>query len=180
MPVLWIDGPPPFSIFLVFRVGRADETLAVSGITHLVEHLAFPHGHADEVGHNGTTELTRTTFYAWGDPSDAAQFIHRVSIGLSRPAVANIEAQKSIILTEEAGSAGGTVSELLLERYGPLGPGIVGYRQLGLHGIGAGHVEAWSSRFFTADNAIVCMTGPPPQRLALELPRGQRIPAAES
>jgi hypothetical protein len=47
-----IDGIPvftapllpglPFVAGMVFRVGRCDETLRTSGITHLVEHLALP------------------------------------------------------------------------------------------------------------------------------------------
>jgi hypothetical protein len=44
-PQLIAPGPGPLSAGLVFRVGQADETLAWSGITHMVEHLAlFRHG----------------------------------------------------------------------------------------------------------------------------------------
>lgn len=42
VPTFWTDGPGRFSAGLVFRVGRVDETLVTSGITHLVEHLALP------------------------------------------------------------------------------------------------------------------------------------------
>lgn len=38
VPVLWSgEGRGRFSVGLVFRVGRADETLATSGLTHLLE-----------------------------------------------------------------------------------------------------------------------------------------------
>jgi hypothetical protein len=41
VPVFWADAPRPYEVQLLFRMGRADETLATSGITHLVEHLAM-------------------------------------------------------------------------------------------------------------------------------------------
>ncbi|MGZ8758419.1 MAG: hypothetical protein ACXWXC_10795 [Aeromicrobium sp.] len=84
VPLLWVDAPPPYHLFLMFRVGRADEELTNSGITHLVEHLVFPHDHTADSSSNGATTLTNTVFYAWGSPDDAAAFITRVATSLSR------------------------------------------------------------------------------------------------
>lgn len=39
VPVFWADAAPPYELQL--RVGRADETLATSGITHILEDLAM-------------------------------------------------------------------------------------------------------------------------------------------
>jgi zinc protease len=177
VPLLWIDAPPPFRLFLMFRVGQADEELTNSGISHLVEHLAFPHDHSPDAPSNAATTLTNTVFYAWGDPDEAAAFIHRTAATLTRLPLERIDHQRSIILTEESSGAGGPAAELLSERYGARAHGVVGYRQLGLHRLTAADVSAWSLRHYTADNAILCATGPPPGRLALELPRGQRMPA---
>ena len=38
VPAFWADAPPPYELQL--RVGRAHETLATSGSTHIVEDLA--------------------------------------------------------------------------------------------------------------------------------------------
>ena len=39
VPVIWAEAPGPIRATLMFRVGRVDERLPWSGITHLVEHL---------------------------------------------------------------------------------------------------------------------------------------------
>lgn len=177
VPVLWAEAPPPYTISLIFRVGQADEQLTNAGITHLVEHLAFPHDHRTDIGYNGSTGLTETMFYAWGDPDESAAFLRQVSGTLTRLPRERIEAQRGIILTEESGAPASALGELLIARYGSRGPGVAGFRQTGIHQITPSAVEAWASRFFTADNAILCMTGPPPPRLTLELRRGERVPA---
>jgi predicted Zn-dependent peptidase len=177
VPLLWMEGPPPFTMFLIFRVGQADERLQIAGITHLVEHLAFPHDHGDAVGNNGTTDLTSTRFFAWGEPDEAAQFMRRVSQTLSRLPIDRLDQQRDIIATEEQRWAVTPGGELLIARYGARAHGLAGFRQLGLRAITPSEVTDWAARYFTAGNAIVCMTGPPPGRLSLELPDGPNRPA---
>lgn len=177
VPLLWIDGPPPFTMFLIFRVGQADERLQTAGITHLVEHLAFPHDHADAVANNGTTDLTSTRFFAWGEPEEAAEFLHRVSRTLSRLPVDRLDQQRDIIATEEQRWAVTPIGELLIARYGARAHGVAGFRQIALPVITPEQVTDWAARYFTTGNAVVCMTGPPPGRLALQLPDGPSRPA---
>ncbi|MGZ8724296.1 MAG: hypothetical protein ACXWYG_09670, partial [Aeromicrobium sp.] len=155
VPLLWVDAPPPYHLFLMFRVGRADEELTNSGITHLVEHLVFPHDHTADSSSNGATTLTNTVFYAWGSPDDAAAFITRVATSLSRLPLDRIDHQRSIIFTEEESGGGGAAAELLTERFGARRHGVVGFRQLGLHRLGPREVAEWSRRHFTSDNAIL-------------------------
>jgi hypothetical protein len=51
VPVFWTESGDEMLAGLVFRVGRADESLARGGITHLVEHLAlYPLGVDGEAG----------------------------------------------------------------------------------------------------------------------------------
>lgn len=176
VPLLWNDGPPPFSAVLNFRVGRADEQLSNSGITHLVEHLAFPHDHNQDANCNGSTGLTTTSFYAWGEPDEAAAFIRQTSVALAKLGIDRVDHQRSVILTEEVSSGGGVVADLLVERYGARGQGVVGFRQLGIHRLKGADVQGWATRYFTADNAILCINGRPPDGLSLELPRGEPIP----
>ena len=126
----------------MFRVGQADENLPTSGVTHLIEHLAFPHDHRDGVANNGTTRLLTTEFFAWGDPRDAAEFLHRVTRGISRLAVDRIDQQRSIIATQERRWAITPRGELQICR-GAHGPGVVGFRGLGLRQLDAATIEAY-------------------------------------
>ena len=174
---LWVDAPPPFRVLLLFRVGQADEQLTNSGISHLVEHLAFPHDHDADARSNGATSLTSTAFYAWGDPTDAAAFINDITASLTNLPLSRLEQQRSIILVEEETRGRGPLAELLAERFGARAHGVVGFPSLGLHRVGPDDVANWSTRYYTADNAVLCCTGPPPTRLSLCLPRGQKIPA---
>jgi predicted Zn-dependent peptidase len=140
--------------------------------------LAFPHDHSADASSNGATTLTDTRFYAWGNADEAASFIGRIASTLPRLPLDRIDQQRSIILAEEAAGGGGASAELLTERYGARRHGVVAFRQLGLHKLVPADVADWSARYFTADNAILCASGPPSGRLALELPRGQRTPLA--
>ena len=177
VPLLWIDAPPPFTMFLVFRVGQADERLQTAGITHLVEHLAFPHDHADGVANNGSTDLTSTRFFAWGDAGEAAAFLHQVSRTLRHLPLDRLDQQRDIIATEESRWVVTPGGELLVARYGARAHGLPGFRQLGLRAVQGAQVKDWAARYFTADNAVVCMTGPPPASVGLELRSGPRRPA---
>ena len=41
VPCIWEAGEGPLQAGLVFGVGRADEQLSISGVTHAIEHLAL-------------------------------------------------------------------------------------------------------------------------------------------
>ena len=63
----------PLQAGLVFGVGRADESMLVAGITHVVEHLAFQRlGHLTYF-HNGTVDSVCTRFFVAGDPEDVVR-----------------------------------------------------------------------------------------------------------
>src|SRR2546423_15677274 len=73
-----IDGVPVFSApadgplraALLFRVGKAAETLANNGITHLVEHLALTAVGQQHYQSNGFVEGLLTGFGFTGPPSN--------------------------------------------------------------------------------------------------------------
>ena len=66
-------------------------------------------------------------------------------------------------------------------RFGPVGHGLIGYDEYGLHGVDGDAIAAWVGRCFTRQNAVVWLTGEPPETLSLELPSGERLapPAPE-
>src|SRR5581483_10436757 len=86
-----IDGVPtliaptsgPMTAGLTFRVGRSDETLATSGITHLVEHLALHRHGLAEYHYNGASSSTYTTFQAQGSEADIVSYLTGVCESLA-------------------------------------------------------------------------------------------------
>jgi hypothetical protein len=86
------------------------------------------------------------------------------------------------ILTTEGGQRGGSmVTALLSARWGARTYGTASFDEFGLYRLGEDEAQAWADRYFVADNAVLFMTGGPPDGFRLELPRGERqtLPAAE-
>src|SRR5437879_917846 len=82
VPVYSLDVPGQMRAVLTFRVGVADETLPMRGVTHLVEHLAMRPllqgiGTRDRV--NARVEPLRTRFLVTGEPSEISTFLAEVT-----------------------------------------------------------------------------------------------------
>ena len=74
--VLWADTGPGATVgALSFGVGRADETAATGGITHLVEHLALARFGQQDFEHNGFVDGTRSVLHAAGTPAEVAEHL---------------------------------------------------------------------------------------------------------
>lgn len=67
-----------------------------------------------------------------------------------------------------------TVAGLLHERFGALGPGLAVLTGPGFDRLSAEHVVAHAARFLVAGNAVLHLTGPPPQGLRIVLPADPR------
>lgn len=164
---------------LVFRVGWADETLAVRGLTHLVEHLALHDVAAHDVHHNGETHATYTHFYAQGSPQQVVRVLNGVCAWLRERPTHRLEVEKDVLRAEEQGR-GGAVRAAALYRYGARGYGLEGYPELGLPGIDETLVRVWAQEAFTRSNAVLWLAGAHvPDGLDLSLPEGvpQPLPA---
>jgi predicted Zn-dependent peptidase len=174
VPVFWAEAPAPFTAALVFRVGRADETLGTSGVTHLVEHLAlFPIGRT-RFESNGFVDDTHTTFYASGAVDEVVGFIHAVTRTLAGLPLHRLELEKRVLMTESANAGGSGYARLLALRFGAQSFGLAQFDELGLQRLSAEEVAAWAAERFVAGNAALWLTGPPPDSLRLELPSGRR------
>ncbi len=160
---------------LMFRVGRFDETLPTSGITHLVEHLALSELAAAKYQLNGEVSGRFTTFLMESaSPPDVADFVAAVCQGLAADHPARLEQEKRVLRTEAASRGGsGALGTCLIERYGATGPGLAGYEEFGLRTLGWDQVVAWRCRWFVAGNAVLCILGEVPVGLRIELPRGE-------
>jgi zinc protease len=162
---------------LVFRVGTADETLPRRGITHLAEHLALAPLHGVSYWCNGWVEQSCTTFYAEGGVAEVGEFLERVTRSLGALPLDRLEVECDVLRTEAAERSPDLHSRLMNMRFGAVGHGVGCYREFGLRSVGASQVEAWARERFTAGNAVLWMTAPPPGDLVLELRPGERIPA---
>jgi hypothetical protein len=175
VPTLLAPTHGPMHAGLIFRVGRADETLATAGITHLVEHLAlYRHGLPD-YHFNGATESVFTSFHMQGGEGDVVAFLAGVCDSLVDMPMDRLAVEKEILRTEAAGRRSGVNRQLPLWRYGAVGYGLVSYPEWGLTGIGPEHVHHWVRSWFTRENAVLWIAGRGiPTGLRLRLPSGVR------
>jgi zinc protease len=160
---------------LLFRVGRADETLARSGITHLIEHLALHRHGLTDYHSNGATGMLETHFYVQGSDDDIVAFLTGVCDSLFELPLDRLETEKAILRTEEAGRGRGANNELPLWRYGAQGYGLISYPEWGLDQLHPEDVRQWTQTWFTRENAALWIAGDHvPADLRLRLRSGAR------
>ena len=82
IPTLYAPRQGEITAGLFFRVGRADETLATAGITHLVEHLALHRLGLTDLHYNGATANTYTLFHVTGSEEDVVTHLNSVCAAL--------------------------------------------------------------------------------------------------
>lgn len=172
--------PGPLAAGLLFRVGSADETLATSGITHLVEHLALHHHGLGDLHYNGATAPTHTHFHVTGTPSDITEYLNGVCAALRDLPMERLETEKEILRTEAAGKSSGPAHSAALWRYGADSYGLVAYREFGLYKITEHDVRDWARTWFTRENAVLWIAGDADLKaldLDLGLPSGEWRPA---
>jgi predicted Zn-dependent peptidase len=176
VPAVWAESDGPFGASLSFRVGRADETLARSGLAHLVEHLAL-YAFGEDPDHNGFVDGIRTVFHRTGDPEEIVDFFGELCPRLHALPLDRIETEKRILRSEAAGRNWTIHDRLADRRYGAASYGLGSYVELGLPALTGDDVSAWARRYASRGNAVLALTGPPPSGLKLELPHGSRVPA---
>lgn len=178
-----VDGVPavaakrsgPLTAGLVFRVGRADETLATAGITHLVEHLALHRFGVGEHHFGGATGADHTYFEMAGSEAEVVAFLSGVCASLSDLPMERLETEKSVLRTEESRRGGG--GQLARHRYGAQGYGLTDFLELGVPRLGPAEVAHWARTWFTRENAALWVAGEQvPAGLRLRLPPGVRRP----
>ncbi|MER5481837.1 insulinase family protein [Streptomyces sp. NPDC002812] len=173
--------PGPLSAGLLFRVGSADETLATSGITHLVEHLALHHHGLSDLHYNGTTAAAHTHFHVTGTPADITAYLNGVCAALRDLPVERLATEKEILCTEAAGRSAGPAHAAAVWRYGPRSYGLAAHPEFGLQKITEHDVRDWARTWFTRENAVLWITGDTvPEGLDLDLPTGEWRPAPEA
>ncbi|GAA3492637.1 insulinase family protein [Streptomyces cremeus] len=178
--VLLAPRPGPVSAGLLFRVGRADETLATAGLTHLVEHLALHRHGLSDLHYNGATAATYTHFHVDGDLGDVAAHLNGVCAALRDLPLERLETEREILRTEAAHRGHGANHQMALWRYGARGHGLLSYPEHGLWHLGPEHVRHWARTRFTRENAVLWITSDTlPAGLDLTLPTGPPHPVPQ-
>lgn len=176
IPTLVAPADGPLRGGITFRVGNADESLASSGVTHLVEHLALHRLGLTDYHYNGATGATVTHFISAGSTDDVGKFINGVCEALTDLPFERLDVEKDILRTESASRQRSAIEPMWLWRYGPRSYGIAAYPEWGLGALTADSIRAWVTRYFTRENAVLWFTGAPPANLRVSLPSGQRRP----
>ncbi len=176
---LWTPTSGPFTAVLTFRTGRADETLATSGISHVAEHLALfrlgRDGHP--VRFNGQVDQVTTSFMFQGSVEEVVDALASVCRDLHQPPLERWDVERQILLAEEdQRPTGGALPSMLRWRYGSGSYGLSAYAEFGLRRLGLGDLAAWTASRFTTGNAILAIAGTPPADLRLPLPSGEAVP----
>jgi predicted Zn-dependent peptidase len=174
IPTLFAHAAGPVRAGLVFRVGAADETLARTGITHLVEHLALHRQGLAAHDYNGTTKDAFTHFYTEGSEDEVCAYLQSVCASLADLPMERLETEKEILRTEESRR---DRPQLPLWRYGAQGYGLVSYPEWGVPPLRPDDVRHWAQAWFTQGNAVLWIAGERiPAGLTLKLAPGERRP----
>jgi zinc protease len=180
VPTLVADATGPLRAVLMFRVGYADETLARSGTTHVVEHLALHRLGVTDYHYNATVRATTTMFHTTGSAEEVIAFLHGVCSSLHNLPMDRLEIEKGILRTERKSRSRSVNEAMPLWRYGARGYGLASYAELGIGAVTEEHLREWVGTWFTRGNAVLAVAGPGvPDGLRLELPDGPRRPAPE-
>lgn len=172
--VLWQQLEGPFRAQLLFGVGQAHEPMPWHGITHLCEHLVLSGSSQAPHPYNGTTGVVTTSFVAAGEVGDVVSHLGTVCRNLQQVPTERLEHERQVLRAEAAQRPGTPGDELSLWRWGPVGFGVTAYEELALRWVGAEQLHAWSTRF-SADNAVLWLSQPPPEGLRLPLaPQGTK------
>jgi zinc protease len=177
IPVLLAPTAGPMRAGLMFRVGRADETLAFGGLTHLVEHLALHrHGTAD-YHYNGITSATTTQFVTQGNSEAVVTFLNDVCSNLRYLPFGRLATEKKILETEAANKSTGVNDQMPLWRHGARDYGLLSYPEWGMRTLTEEQVRQWALTRFNRANAVLWIAGDRvPNGLHLDLPDGDRWP----
>ncbi|MFF8387030.1 peptidase M16 family protein [Streptomyces kanasensis] len=171
--VLWAPGPAPLSAALTFGCGARDESFRTIGVTHLIEHLAMstlPRLHHE---HNASVDLEVTRFTASGRPEQITAFLAAICAALSDLPLDRIRHEAGILTAEASSVTSPAAAFLLNQRFGARGPGLAPYVGPGYDRLPADAVRAHAAAYFTRVNAVLQLTGPPPEGLRLPLPDGR-------
>jgi len=178
VPFFAVEAAAPVYAGISFRVGRADETAASTGVTHLIEHLVMPPASYPDVECNGTVENLFTTVWASGSSSNVARFLREVLERANELPFERLEVERRILAAEQDTRSVGSIQQAIALRFGPVAHGLTGYLEYGVQRLTEDEIAAWTAERFTVGNAVIWATDPGLE-LDVTLPSGSRRPVPE-
>ncbi len=188
-PTGWIGQVPVFvaattgsshAFGMCFRVGEADETPEIHGLSHLIEHLTLTKWNDSSSTFNGLVDVLTTNFTCSGTKVSCAAFAAAVTAALLAPDYSRIDRELGVLRAEAARKAGPTLLSLALaQRCGPTGFGVRSQPESVVDGVSESMVASWIASNFTASNAAIWTTLSPEDLDLAHLPSGQRLVAPE-
>ena len=174
IPALWTDGPPPYTAALVVRAGAQDETVPTVGIGHLVEHLVMSGQPRTTLDVNASVDDVVTVFHATGERDEVAAWLARVCDAVHDLPLDRIALEAGVLDAEDGDSVHPAVAWAAGARFCAEGAGMLGRPGPPHRGLTGKQVVDFTRRHYTAANAVVVATGPPPQHPGIRLPQGER------
>ncbi len=177
VPAFWVDSSrPTLEASLYFRCGLVDQTFPTAGWFHLVEHLVLRGTHGRDRDINGSVDVTVTSFDVSGDPDVVAAHLAAITSRMRTVAQTDLDHELKV-LTREIAERGGDpwLAPALRLRYGPHGPGLAD-DHYALWSATAESAGALMRRALVRQNAALCLSGPPPAGLRLDLGDGAAWP----
>ena len=155
---------------LVFRVGRAHETVRLGGITHLVEHMASPPSQAYQ--HNAYVGPDHTVFGVGGTEDQVIDHLRHVVEAMAELPEERFEPELRILKIETKDFRTGPEATLLSMRFGAVGFGLLNYPQFGLRSIRYEQAREWAQTRFVGTNCVLWTDSERVMSMAFELPAG--------
>ena len=172
---VWAEGKgDDLLAALLFRVGAADESMRINGVSHLVEHLALPTVPISGADFNGTTDILTSLCWVRAQPEQTVDLIAQVASSLADPPLAQLPVERTILQAEAAQRPWSHWHNALSLRYGPVAHGLGAYPEYGVRTATDEQIAEWAVTRFTKGNAVLYLNGPPPDGLVLPLPVGER------
>ncbi|MGW3787104.1 hypothetical protein ACWD5Z_21145 [Micromonospora chokoriensis] len=179
--VLQRDMPGTLAASLTFGCGARDEEIDSVGLTHLVQHLVgWTEDHVAE-RYEDDVWMNETSFLAGGPPDRIAEHLATICSAISNlppddlsDAVADLDADSRYALNIDEGLRD-PWGALLSRRFGPSGYGLSRWPAVDYKLFTADEIRRYVERFFTSGNAVLTVTGEPPQAMRLPLPAGPRV-----
>jgi hypothetical protein len=171
----WLDQQGLCTGTLIFGVGKRDESAALAGITHLIEHIVLRKVQPVTVRHGASVDTNTTEFHASGRPEAVAGFLNAVAEAISNfsdLSEQDLVLEKAGIQAENPREFHQVSAGLLTNRFGPAGPGTGHFGAPGTTGFSMDETIDWTKRWFTSANAALTFTGPIPGSLNIRLPSG--------
>lgn len=172
VPVFTAPGPARVTAALMFGVGVRDETYALLGVTHLVEHLVMGSLAKSHLECNAMVDTEMTVFHATGRPQAVVDFLAGICAALADLPLHRIEQEIGVLEAENCPGTHPTAAALWAARFRLTGPGIAVAGGGVPVGVGDEAVREHARRWFVAGNAALVWHGELPAGLRLPLPDG--------